>query len=78
LRLLPRWLAWAGLIIAAVAELTVVTLIWPGLSVLLPIARFPALLWLIAAGLRLPLRRTRRDAASPSVSPSAVVPTSAA
>jgi hypothetical protein len=71
LRLLPRWLAWSGLVIAAIAELTVVTLIWPTLSVLLPIARFPGLLWLIVAGLRLPHRRPRRDAGSALVAVSA-------
>jgi hypothetical protein len=62
LKLLPRPLAVTGLVIAAVAELTTVTLIWPSASVLLPIARFPGLIWLVAAGLLLPLRRTRRNA----------------
>jgi len=59
LHLLPRPLAWAGLGIAVLAELCTLTLVWPGLSVLLPLARFPALAWLIAAGLRLPYRRSR-------------------
>jgi hypothetical protein len=65
LGLLPRWLAWAGLAIAAIAELTMVVLIWPGLNPLLPIARFPALVWLIVAGAMLPLRRPRREGAGP-------------
>lgn len=60
LGLLPKPVAWAGLVIAALAELTVLVLIWPVLSVLLPIARVPALVWLIVAGARLPLRRRRQ------------------
>lgn len=59
LGLLPRPLAWAGLVIAAVAGLSTLSLLAPALSVLLPLARFPALAWLIAAGFLLPLRRTR-------------------
>jgi len=59
LGLLPRPLAWAGLVIAAVAELSTLSLLVPALSVLLPLARFPGLAWLIAAGFLLPLRRPR-------------------
>lgn len=61
LRLLPRPLAWAGLAVAVVAELTTLALVWPALSVLLPLARFPALAWLVAAGLLLPHRRPGRS-----------------
>ena len=57
LGLLPRPVAWTGLAIAVAAELTTLVLVWPGLAVLLPIARFPALVWLIVAGALLPLRR---------------------
>src|SRR3954467_7378459 len=35
--LLPRALAWTGLVIAGLAELTTLVLIWPGLSPLLPV-----------------------------------------
>jgi hypothetical protein len=55
--LLPRSVAWAGLIIAGIAEFTTLVLIWPGLSPLLPVARFTGLVWLIVAGVLLPLRR---------------------
>ncbi|MCW2522429.1 MAG: hypothetical protein JWO63_764 [Frankiales bacterium] len=60
LGLLPRGLAWAGLVIAGLAELGTLVLIWPSVAVLLPIARFPGLVWLIVAGFRLPHRRPRR------------------
>jgi hypothetical protein len=61
LGLLPRALAWAGLIIAGLAELSTIVLIWPSLAVLLPIARFSGLIWLIAAGFLLPRRRQSRE-----------------
>lgn len=54
--LLPKWLACTGLVIAATAEVTMLVLIWPGLDVLLPIARISAMLWLIFAGAMLPCR----------------------
>jgi hypothetical protein len=58
LRLTPRFLAWIGLAIAALSELTTLVLVWPELGVILPIARVSALLWLVGAGALLPLRRT--------------------
>ena len=54
LRLLPRWLAWTGLVIATLAEVTTLVLAWPELGVILPIARVAALVWLVAAGAMLP------------------------
>lgn len=62
LQLVPRPLAAAGLVIAAMAELTTLSLIWRELTVLLPLARFPALAWLIVVGFLLPHRRPRRAA----------------
>lgn len=57
LGLTPRPLAWIGLAIAAVAELTTLVLVWPELGVILPVARVSALLWLVVAGALLPSRR---------------------
>lgn len=62
LRLVPRWLAQVGLILAAVAELSTLSLVWPAVSVLLPLARFPGLAWLVAMGFLLPHRRAPRSA----------------
>ncbi len=53
-RLLPRWLVWTGLIIAAIAELSTLSLVIPKAIYLLPMARFPGFLWIIAAGYMLP------------------------
>jgi hypothetical protein len=60
LGLLPRALAVVGLVIAALGELATLALLWPGLSVLVPLARFPALVWLIVVGFWLPQQRARR------------------
>lgn len=57
---LPRAIAWAGLVVAAIAEITTLVLIWPGLSPLLPVGRLFGLVWLIVAGAMLPLRRPNR------------------
>jgi hypothetical protein len=60
-RLLPRWLAITGLVIAALAELTTLTLLFADASYLLPVARFTGLAWLVIAGFLLPLDRERRN-----------------
>ena len=62
LGLLPRPLAWAGLVIAALGMLSVFSLLTPMLYVLLPVGRFGGLIWLVAAAALLP--RTRRDTAA--------------
>jgi hypothetical protein len=62
LRLLPRWLSWTGLVIAALAELSFLSLAVEPLQFLLPIARFAGIVWLIFAGFLLPTdRREVRD-----------------
>jgi hypothetical protein len=65
--LLPRPVAWAGLAIAVLAELTTLVLIWPALSPLLPVARFTGLIWLIVGGALLPVRRRNRQEARAGV-----------
>jgi hypothetical protein len=57
LGLLSRALAWAGLAIAGLSELTTLVLCWPVLGPILPVARVAALAWLVVAGARLPLPR---------------------
>jgi hypothetical protein len=54
LKLLPKGWAIAGIVIAAFAELSTLSMILPQLSFLLPLARFPAMVWLIVAGACLP------------------------
>ena len=57
-KLMPRWLVWLGLIVAGVAELSSVSLLFPMAGILLPLARFPALVWVVGAGFTLPTSRT--------------------
>lgn len=57
LRLVPRGLAWTGLVIAALSELSFLSMVIEPLQFLLPLGRFGGLLWLIAAGFLLPHNR---------------------
>jgi hypothetical protein len=54
---LSRSAARAGLAIAGLCEFTTLVLVWPVLGPILPVARVSALVWLVVAGARLPLRR---------------------
>jgi hypothetical protein len=56
-RLIPQWVAWLGIVVALVAELSSLVLLFPAVAPLLPLARFPGLVWLIAVGASLPASR---------------------
>jgi hypothetical protein len=57
-RLLPRWLVVSGLVLAGVGELSWLHLLaFPHFLFLIPLTRFPAFIWLIAAGFALPVAR---------------------
>ena len=53
-KLLPRWIVVLGLVLAVAGELSWLAMIFPRALFLLPLARFPGFVWLIAAGLALP------------------------
>jgi hypothetical protein len=53
-RLLPRWVVWLGVVIAAVGELSSVALLTLWAAPLIPVVRFTGFVWLIAAGATLP------------------------
>ena len=63
-RLLPRPVWIAGIAFAAVAELSTIALLSKPAAVLLPIARFGSLAWLIAAAALLPASRRQRTTTS--------------
>jgi hypothetical protein len=65
LRFVPRWLAWAGLVIAALSELSFFSLALEPLQYLLPIGRFGGLLWLVAVGFLLPRSRAAANRQEP-------------
>jgi hypothetical protein len=70
LRLLPAWLAWTGLTVAAIAELSTFSLLTSALDVTLPIGRFGGLLWLVAVSVLLP--RSRHDLRPAATGPARV------
>lgn len=53
-RFLPKGWAIAGVVIGALSELSTISMVLPSFSLLLPLARFSAMVWLIVAGVRLP------------------------
>jgi hypothetical protein len=59
-RLLPRWLALAGVVLGVVGGLSSLSLVLPGALFLIPLTRFPGFLWLMAAGFLLPCSRVAR------------------
>ena len=54
MRLLPKWLIVSGLALAAVGELSTLSLVIPQALFLIPLTRFPGFAWLIASGFALP------------------------
>lgn len=56
MKLLPRWLAVSGLVLAVIGELSALSLAIPQLLFLIPLTRFPSFIWLIFSGFTLPSR----------------------
>jgi hypothetical protein len=54
MKLLPKWLIMFGLALAVIGELSALSLVIPQALFLIPLTRFPAFIWLIVAGFRLP------------------------
>jgi len=63
-RKLPRWVMWFGVVVATIAELSTLTLISEGAAFLLPLARFPAFIWMLCVAFTLPSRRHARMSSS--------------
>jgi len=61
LRLVPRPLAWIGLVIGVLSMLATFSLLVPGLDALLPVGRFGGLIWLCVISVLLPHSRARRN-----------------
>ncbi len=70
-RLVPTGFAWSGIVLAAVAVLGTFALLDDSLGIVLPIARFGGLIWLIAASVLLPRERPRRNRPQPMGPPGA-------
>jgi hypothetical protein len=65
-KLLPRWLGVLGIALAAAGELSWFNLIAPQALFLVPLTRFPGMVWMIAAGFLLPRTRGRRAREQPN------------
>jgi len=56
-KLLPIWITWSGFLIAVIGVVSCLNLLLPvtnPIPLLIPLTRFPAFVWLIAAGFALP------------------------
>lgn len=62
MRLIPRWLVALGMAVAICGELSWLYLIAPAALPLVPAARFPGFVWMIATGLAIPASVTRPPA----------------
>jgi len=49
-KIIPRWVMWSGLVIALISILSMVNLVAPDASILLPIGRFTGIIWMIITG----------------------------
>jgi len=56
MKLLPRWMVALGVFLAVVGELSWFSMIFPRAGILIPVARWPGFLWLIAVGFSLQKR----------------------
>jgi hypothetical protein len=63
LRLVPRWLAITGIVLAGVGVLATLTVAVLAAAPALPVVRFGGLLWLVAVSVALPRHRHRTTAA---------------
>ncbi len=51
---IPRWLTWAGLILAVACEMAALTVLNFKAGYFIPVGRFGSILWMIAVALTLP------------------------
>ncbi len=54
-KLIPGWLFGIGMLTAACAELSTLSMINPALSFFIPLGRFPGFIWMIIIGFKLPV-----------------------
>lgn len=63
MKLIPKWIAVLGLAVAVCGELSWLYLITPDALPLVPLARFPGFIWIIAVGVALPSSIKRQNRA---------------
>lgn len=60
-KVLPRWVVALGLVLAVVSELSWFSMVFPAAGVLIPLARWPGFVWLLAVGFTLPQTLGRKS-----------------
>jgi len=60
MKIVPRWVVGLGLLLALVGELSWLSMVVPRAGILIPLARWPGFIWLIAAGFTMPKQIARR------------------
>ncbi|WP_328603379.1 DUF4386 domain-containing protein [Amycolatopsis sp. NBC_00345] len=68
----PKWFGIAGVVIAAISVLSLLTLLVTDLALLVPIGRFTGMLWIVAVAFLLPRSRQRRQPETGARSPERV------
>lgn len=63
-KLLPRWLMWLGIVVAAAGELSSLTLLNFTAGYFIPVARFLSIVWMFGVSLKLPAALPSREARS--------------
>jgi hypothetical protein len=69
MRLMPRWLAALGILLAICGELSWFSLLSLKLLLLIPLTRFPGFIWLIATGFLLPKAAVQKASVGAGVVP---------
>lgn len=60
MKLIPKWVMGLGLLLALIGELSWLSIVMPRAGVIIPLARWPGFVWLIAAGFAMPKQIARR------------------
>jgi hypothetical protein len=65
-KLVPRWIAILGIVLAVIGELSWLELEFPKMVLLIPLTRFPGFIWAIAMGFALPTATSQRTPSDPA------------
>ena len=60
-KLIPRWLMWLGIVVAAAGELSSLTLLTFTAGYFIPVARFLSIVWMFGLALKLPVTLPLRE-----------------
>jgi hypothetical protein len=64
MKLVPKWIVGLGLLLALIGELSWLSMVIPRAGILIPFARWPGFIWLVATGFKLPKNIAQRSTVS--------------